>query len=313
LIGMDALRPCWSAVTRCPACGDAQRRARGAIPERHYVFGDEKVPTPRSGIRLYDCMRCGLIYKSPVPDAAFLSGLFERQMGHKWLTPHDYADEVKGLQRLSGRRDFDLLDIGAAGGGLLAACAAAGVKGRRSALDVARYPGLDAVLDGEYIGGFLDTPALAWSGEPYDVVTVFDVLEHLNRPFEAFANLRALVKPDGLVLIETGDAESPWPARYGVRRWWYARLIEHHIFWSRRPLERCAFGQDMEIVQWEQVRHKSRDQLGAAAIARDLAKAALYRLMPDGYASVASLLGKEGNQPCSPFAKDHFRVTLRRL
>lgn len=309
---MDALRPRWSLVARCPACGEIHRRSCGAIPERYYLFGAEKLPTPRGGIQLYACAQCALVYKSPVPDPAFLSGLFERQIGSK-LAPHDYADEVMALRQHCGRPDFDLLDIGAGGSGLLEACAAAGVQGRRSALDVARRPGLERLLSGEFIHGFLDSPALAWSGRPYDVVTVFDVLEHLNRPFEAFANLRALVRPDGLVIIETGDTDSVWPARYGMRRWWYARLIEHHIFWSRRSLQYCAAGQDMEIVEWQEVPHKSRRQLRKGRIALDLLKTGLYRLMPDSYARFANLFGKEGNQPRSPFATDHFRVCLRRV
>jgi len=310
---MDAKRPQWSVVTRCPACGDAARRSCGAIEERYYLFGDEKVPTPWSGIQMYACATCALVYKSPVPDPVFLAAVFERQMGSKWLAPHDYADEVDALRQLCGQQDFDLLDVGAAGGDLLAACAAASVSGRRSALDVLRFPGLEQALNGEFIEGFLDNPALAWSGEPYDVVTVFDVLEHLNRPFVAFANLRALVKPGGLVLIETGNSESSWPARFGLRRWWYARLIEHHVFWSHQSLQYCAAGQGMEILQWEEVRHKSRRQLRSVDIARDVLKMGLYRLAPDGYASLASAFGKEGNQPCSPFARDHFRVALRRI
>ena len=32
---MDALRPHWSVVAKCPACGEAQRRSCGAIPERY--------------------------------------------------------------------------------------------------------------------------------------------------------------------------------------------------------------------------------------------------------------------------------------
>jgi 2-polyprenyl-3-methyl-5-hydroxy-6-metoxy-1,4-benzoquinol methylase len=310
---MDAIRPQWTVVPKCPACGEALRRSCGAIQERHYVFGAEKVQTPASGIQVYACAGCALVYKSPVPDPAFLAGVFERQMGSKWLAPQDYAAEVALLRQLCGRRDFDLLDVGAAGGDLLAACAAAGVSGRRSALDVARYPGLERSLHGEFIEGFLDNPVLAWSGAPYDVVTVFDVLEHLVHPFVAFSNLRALVKPGGVVLVETGNSASAWPARFGVRRWWYARLIEHHVFWSQLSLQHAAAAHGMEILQWEEVRHKSRRQLSAAEIARDLAKQGMYRLMPDGYARFAALFGKEGNQPCSPFAKDHIRAGLRRI
>jgi len=192
---MDAKRPLWSVVARCPACGAVERHSRGAIAERYYLFGDEKVPTPASGIQMYACAGCALVYKSPVPDPVFLAGVFERQMGSKWMAPYDYTDDVAALRRLCGREDFDLLDVGAAGGDLLAACAAAGVSGRRSALDVVRFPGLERSLNGEFIDGFLDSPSLSWSGKPYDVVTAFDVIEHLNDPFVAFANLRSLVNP----------------------------------------------------------------------------------------------------------------------
>jgi 2-polyprenyl-3-methyl-5-hydroxy-6-metoxy-1,4-benzoquinol methylase len=310
---MDAKRPRWLTVTTCPACGETERRSCGAIEERYYLFGSEKLPTPESGIQMYACARCDLIYKSPVPDPLFLAGVFERQMGSKWTAPHDYADVVAALRSLCGREDFDVLDIGAAAGDLLAACAAASVSGRRSALDVVQFPGLKRSLNGEFIEGFLDSSTLEWSGKPYDVVTAFDVLEHVNDPFTAFANLRSLVKPDGLVLIETGNTDSAWPARFGVRRWWYARLIEHHVFWSHQSLQYSAAGQDMEILQWEEVRHKSRRQLRSAEIARDILKMGLYRLAPDRYATLASAFGKEGNQPCSPFAKDHFRAVLRRV
>ena len=310
---MDANRPRWKMVGHCPSCGAGERRSCGALRERYYLFGDEKIPTPGSGIRVYACANCSLVYKSPVPDPVFLAGVFERQMGSKWMAPQDYGEEVTALRRLCGRSEFDLLDVGAAGGHLLAACAAAGLAGRRSALDVARYPGLEYALSGEFIEGFLDSATLSWSGEPYDIVTVFDVIEHLNDPFAAFANLRALVRPGGLVLIETGNTESAWPARFGVRRWWYARLIEHHVFWSRQALQRCAATHAMEVLEWEEVRHKSRRRLPAARLAGDLLKSGLYRLLPDGYAHIASLFGKEGNQPWDPFAKDHFRVCLRRI
>lgn len=310
---MDPMKPAWMMVGRCPSCDAGARQDRGAIPEHTYVFGGEQVPLPRDGIHLYQCAACGLAYKSQVPDPAFLAGVFERQMGTKWLAPHDYAQEVAALRGLFAGGGFDLIDVGAAGGDLLAACAAAQIAGRRSALDVVRYPGLERSLSGEFIEGFLDDAALSWSGRHYDVVTVFDVFEHLHRPRNAFANLRALLRPGGLAIIESGDSQSAWPRRFGLSHWWYARLIEHHIFWSRQSLQLCAAEHGFEVLEWRQVRHKSRRQLRLLKIARDLLKTGLYRVAPDSYAGLAGLLGKEGNQPCSPLARDHFRAWLKRL
>lgn len=312
-LGMQALQPEWIEFARCPACYRAARSDCGALPDLEYRFGGERIALPADGIRLYACDGCGLVYKSAAPAGAFLAALFERETGEKWLVPQDCAPEIEALCALGGRRDFDLLDVGAAGGALLEACAAAGVAGRRSALDVVRYPGLERALAGEFIAGFLDCPALEWSGVPYDAVTAFDVLEHLYDARAAFANLRALLGPRGLLLVETGDARSAWPVRYGPRRWWYARLIEHHIFWTRQALERCAAEHGLEVLGWEPVRHKSRRALGTAQVARDLLKTAIYRLAPDGYAALAGRFGRQGNQPLDPFAKDHFRAVLRRL
>lgn len=310
---MDAKRPQWTVVARCPACGEAARHSCGALQERYYRFGTQKVSTPAIGIRVYECARCALAYKSPVPDPVFLAGVFEHLPGSKRIAPWNYADDVAVLRSLCGGPNFDLLDVGAAAGDVLSAFATAGVSGRRSVLYAVHSAGLECSLDGEFIEGFLDSPRLSWSGKPYDVVTAFDVIAQLNNPFVAFSNLRSLLKPEGLLLIESGNAESAWPLRFGLHGWWYARLIEHHVFWSHRSLQYSAAGQDMQILQWEDVRHKSRRQLRPADIARDMVKMGLYRLAPDGYATLASAFGKQGNQPCSPFAKDQFRAILRRV
>jgi 2-polyprenyl-3-methyl-5-hydroxy-6-metoxy-1,4-benzoquinol methylase len=309
--GPQALDAQWTVVERCPACSARQAVPCGALPDRHYVFGSERVRFPDTGIAVMRCGACGLAYKAALPAPVFLAGVFERQPPAKWVGIHDFVNEARVLQEMAGKTAFDVLDAGAADGALLKACAEAGVDGRRSALDVVRYPGSEAHVTGEFIEGFLDTPFPAWSGDPYDAVTLFDVLEHLYEPRIAFENLRSLLKPAGLALIETGDSESFWPRRFGINQWWYVRLIEHHVFWSRHALERTAAVFGFEVVFWVRVRHKSRRRLRMAA-AGDLLKAGLYCMAPDRYAAVARLFGKEGNQPWFPFARDHFRACLRK-
>ena len=246
------------------------------------------MPLPDSGIAVSACEGCGLIYKAMVPTSAFLAAVFQRQRGTKWVGTHDFSTEAILLQRLAGTAVFDLLDVGATDGALLKACAESGVQGRRSALDVIRYPGLEAQLAGEFIEGFLDVPSLSWSRDPYDLVTLFDVLEHFYRPRIAFENLRSLVRSGGLVFIET------------------------HIFWSRRSLESMASAFGFEVVFWAEGRHKSRREVFRPGIAAELAKVGLYCLVGGRYAGVAQRLGRQGNQPWYPFARDHFQVCLRK-
>lgn len=303
----------WTIVECCPACNATEGTASAPIPDRHYVFGKEQVRLPDAGIPVIECGTCGLAYKSIVPAPSFLARVFESQAAAKWTDAHDFTDEVETLRRLKGLNRFDLLDVGAAGGALLKACATGGAGGRRSALDVMRYPGIEAYLAGELIEGFLDDASLTWSQEPYDVVTLFDVLEHLYRPQIAFENLRALVKHDGLVFVETGNARDFWPRHFGINHWWYVRLLEHHVFWSRRSLEMAAAVHGFELVFWQEGRHKSRRNVFRLSMMAELLKTGLYRVASNHYAALAQMFGRQGNQPWYPFARDHFRACLRKV
>ena len=131
----------WTEVARCPACATARRRLRGEIPERYYMFGGERITLPGGAIRVYECARCGLIFKSPLPTDALLAGVFARHAADKWIVAHDYGPELRRLENLTGGAAFDLLDVGAAAGTWLNACRRLAVGGGRPAPCVAAFPG----------------------------------------------------------------------------------------------------------------------------------------------------------------------------
>jgi SAM-dependent methyltransferase len=62
------------------------------------------------------------------------------------------------------------------------------------------------------------TEDLAAASGPTDVVAAFQVLEHMIDPFPTLARAAAMVRPGGLVIIETWD-RSHWLARRLGRRW----------------------------------------------------------------------------------------------
>jgi 2-polyprenyl-3-methyl-5-hydroxy-6-metoxy-1,4-benzoquinol methylase len=304
----------WTAVECCPVCGSQTVADHARLPDRHYVFEKQAIPMPDSGIAVSRCGVCTAVYKSQVPSPAFLAGIFGQYAEAKWRSSsNDLSPEIRTARRLWGADELDMLDVGAADGALLGAHAAEGLKGRRSAFDVMRYAGLERHLNGEFIEGFLDAPLPAWSGEPYDVVTLFDVMEHLYRPQDAFENLRALTRPGGLVLIETGNSESLCPRRFGINQWWYVRLLEHHVFWSQRSLAYLAAAHGFKIVYWKESQHKSRRHRAIARVLSDTLKVALYYAAGRQYVSIAQALGGQGNQPWFPLVRDHFQACLTRI
>ncbi len=301
----------WWELDACPGCDGTAVERIGRLPGDHYRFGGQHIVHPAGGVFLRRCRRCALVFKGVVPSPSFLHQVMSLHAAKVWKGRYSFRREVRLLcEALGGRTAFDVLDVGAAGGGLLRALGADG--GRRSALDIANGPELAGRLAGEFIWGFLDAPTLTWSGEPYDAVTLFDVLEHLYVPPQAIANLAAFVKPGGLLLIETGDVESLWPGRFGPQIWWYANLFEHHVFWSELAVRNLFPAGDFEVVSVARKRHKLKAELAWSKLARDGVKAALYRASPWAYRRLSNALGRSHLQPPDPLVPDHIQVLLRR-
>ncbi len=136
----------------------------------------------------------------------------------------DYVAEERSHRRMAARYLRRLRQVGATQGRLLDVGCAAGFfldEARRAGWQVrgvevsafaaghARHDlGLDVVQ-----GTF---PAVALPEEKVDMVTFFNVLEHLPAPREVEARLRELVPPGGLVVVETWDWQSKVARRLGM-------------------------------------------------------------------------------------------------
>jgi SAM-dependent methyltransferase len=70
---------------------------------------------------------------------------------------------------------------------------------------------------------------------PFDVVTLFDVLEHLPDPNGALEQCRRRLRPGGLLFLTTPDTGS-LAARLLGRHWHYIDLDEHVALFDRRNL-----------------------------------------------------------------------------
>ena len=308
-IGTRMIAVEWSHVACCPACGCRDQNYLGRLRGERYIYLNESIAFPKGGIPLVGCRACGLVYKTAVLTRQALGRVCKVLEGRVWTSGYAFKDEIDLVHRYVGRDEFDLLDIGAAGGWLLKA--ASGFPGRRSAMDVAREPGLEDHLRGEFIEGALEDEQLAWSGKPYDVVALFDVVEHFYRADKAFSHLRQFVKPGGILIIETGDVTSSWPARHGVTAWWYADRFPHHIFWSAKTLSDVAHRYGFQVIRSERKRNKNTGALSIRQKAVVHARVGLYRVSPGLYGWLYRQLGNPVAPLPKPRSKDHIQVILK--
>jgi 2-polyprenyl-3-methyl-5-hydroxy-6-metoxy-1,4-benzoquinol methylase len=85
----------------------------------------------------------------------------------------------------------------------------------------------------------------------FDAVTMFHVIEHLDSPRELVGTVRGLVRPGGIVLIETPTVDGLW-FRIARQRW--RQLIpDHYFFFSRQTLERLLAVCGFEPIGYERV------------------------------------------------------------
>ncbi len=81
----------------------------------------------------------------------------------------------------------------------------------------------------------------------FDVVTMFDVLEHLPDADRALLQCRRFLRPGGHLFLSTPDAGS-FMRRLLGRHWYYIDLDEHVALFNRRNLGTVLTRTDFEIV-----------------------------------------------------------------
>lgn len=205
---------------RCLFCGGASWAAR------------LELPGPAQPARVFACRRCGA-------ERAELSGEARRLYGAGYYVFADAAlprqerrarlllAEARRVRPPAGR----LFDAGAARGHFLAAARQAGyaVAGRELAPEAARW-GRERLGLAELRPGAIEE--LGAADGRHDLVTAFEVLEHLPDPGGALGRLRGLLAPGGRLLLSVPNAGSWFKAWLG-NNWPGYNAFHLHYFRPR--------------------------------------------------------------------------------
>jgi SAM-dependent methyltransferase len=97
--------------------------------------------------------------------------------------------------------------------------------------------------------GFLD-PAFTPSAESFDVITMFNVLEHIPDPAAVADRLFALLRPGGFLFLETWDPRSLFARVLGSRWPTYAPPTVLYCFTQR------TLGQLFDDLRWSPIAYR---------------------------------------------------------
>lgn len=239
---------------QCNLCGQDDYKVR--FPATLQPQADIEVdafsctnPGYGSHAQIVECQNCGHVYANPrwsgveilqaytaVTDETYLQERIGREL--------TFQKHLRAMEKRVGRaNDRSLLDVGAYIGVFVETAAkagwqACGVEPSEWAASVAQRQGLHV------IHGTQDTPKLA--GKQFDVITMWDVIEHVAAPSAEICKAHGLLAPGGWLVIHTMDIGSLMAKLMG-RRWPW--LMDMHIhYFSQQTLRQMLEKNGFEVV-----------------------------------------------------------------
>jgi SAM-dependent methyltransferase len=227
-------------VEDCPVCEGKRLRHRFDVRHitgdpLHSWAADEGFPAAP----VMQCQDCSFMFKGLRPSAEYLQK-------HYAESGEDYIERVAEEDPLA-REDLrvarhlvreafptggSILDVGSASGYFLESM---GDNWEKHGLEINHLAAQRARARGGINVHECWLSSARFTGQSFDVVCSFDVVEHLAEPMSFFQEARRILKPSGSLLMGTGDSLS-LAARLSGSRWTYLCVPEHVSFFNS-----CSF------------------------------------------------------------------------
>ena len=186
------------------------------------------------------CIECGLIYFSPAffGDAAFYSKLSQ----HDWYYESDKWEFDRAVEIVQKIRPKSILEIGCGAGEFLQKIFSGveyslGLDFNETALTSARQKGLN--VRNENIENLKDS---------FDMIVLFEVLEHLESPYDIMTTIESKLNPGGILIIAVPNPD-------GYLKDMGVVLLDmpphHNTGWKKETFDYLAQKLGMQILSYE--------------------------------------------------------------
>ena len=214
-------------LTNCPICTSQN------VAKKYHRWDHDIVKCGQCGVGFVE------VAADLKPEEYYSSGYFEGEYPDGYggyaasekILRNEFASTIRFLEAQNINQGR-LLDVGCAYGYFLLEAAknfdCKGLDISHDAVNACRARGIDAVQ------GNADHETLGT--ERYDVVTLFDCIEHLQHPAQTINTLSDHVRAGGTILLTTGDWGSLL-ARLMGRHWRLMTPPQHLFYFTRKSME----------------------------------------------------------------------------
>jgi SAM-dependent methyltransferase len=225
----------------CRLCGSKQARR---------LFSKGTTP-------FWECAECGFRFATPTTNPNLVAAIGDYESAYLQYLAPDPSDDVnlsslcEWMQRIVPLEGKRVLDVGAGSGKLVRFMRARGVEAHgiepsRALFD--RFLGTEAAFTWAMLDDYRSTGVAA-----FDVVTAFDVIEHVPDPVALLGEVAAVLKPGGVFFASTPDVGSLPAKAFG--RHWHFYYPYHLSYFAPGTLARAAEPHGLRVVD---CRHRGR-------------------------------------------------------
>jgi len=229
-----------SAERRCPLCGS----------------GDAAPLFRKRGVDYWRCGSCTFRFATPDVNpnlSRTLSGYEEAYLQYLADDPGDAVNFeslcrwMEGVATLEGKR---LLDVGAGSGKLVRFLRGRGVDA--SGIEPSRAL-FDRFLKNDPAFACATLDDVEAPGRQYDIITAFDVIEHVADPVGFLRGIEKRLAAGGVCFVSTPDVESLVARAFGRR--WHFYYPYHLSYLGPRTIAKAAAPSGLQVID---SRHRGR-------------------------------------------------------
>jgi SAM-dependent methyltransferase len=238
-------------ISQCPVCGHSETSL--------FLDGDDSLIEKSIGSsrqklspgRILRCQNCGLAFRSFRPSPEEVARLYrqaddkvyETELPNRFRTARRHQAIVERFAKGPGR----LIDVGCASGSFLRVMADQGwdvIGVEPSPSQVARATELLAGR-GQIHQDILEHADLP---ESVNLLTLWDVLEHVVEPRSFLTRCAGLLEQDGVLALSVPRIDSFIATAMG--RSWPLLLAEHLNYFTVKSLRMCATDAGLKMIAW---------------------------------------------------------------
>lgn len=300
--------------TACPSCGSGGELL-GIIPGSN-SFAGRHLDSVLPGGKLWRCTVCNLVFRFPRLGKQMLDDLYRQGHPDSWSEQAGARADWQIVKEILAEHPKlkRILDVGCFDGRLLDSL---GSQYEKLGVEIHEEAARQAEMRSVKIVGRDFNKFSAVQGG-VDAVLAIDVIEHTEDPMAFLTNLVEAVKPNGLILIGTGNSHAlTW--RLMNSAYWYCHIAEHISFINPHWVDYAAKKLGLDKLALHSFSH------GSGHIWQRIREAIvniLYRLSPSLFAKLRRIgMGQidvtrfDELSKVPPYwlsARDHFLIVFRK-